>query len=533
MYTSGNSGTNINALNSAITNSPLVGNLDHWNFFQQQSSPGLATMMNYDVVMFFSNYATFTSWYTTARTDIGNELADFQDAGGGVITGMATYDLSSFYGDLFSLLGRYIDDDYGAFEKEVYPFGAGNLGDIHEPSHPVMEDIGGLSAQLIHSGDQDVTIGGGGMAAGMDGLRLASWTDGGAAIGVKELTNGARSVNYGGFAQTTGDYDQFIHNALAWSWGGFIPTPILDPELHTYADNGIYNVNIQVIDDDMWWDDSSGQPVFVGAGDQNDWISNNYVPVEIYNVDPVISRVRAYVEVELSVRVSGTKNTDLTMTLLENGAVIGQDTVTRDPGSPDIGGFPAVLEMTHGFDYELVLECVGGSGGNPAWIFDMHWPDGKYKELKFTFNDEHGWTQTIDNLKSFMVGHDVIFEADGSDAGSDDLAFVWVWGDSTPLGVNIYANDGGSVEGTSDEASVLFDQLPNRDPWFERSPNTIRSPDGGPISITDETTHIFSGSYYYFVNLNLIDDDVRDGYPTTELHLADGMDTDCIEVDMA
>jgi hypothetical protein len=537
LQVSGNSGTYINNLNTAILNCPLVETLDHYNWFQEQDSPGVTMMANYDVVISAINYAQFSSWYVPVKTRIGNELADYMDLGvGGVITLMATYDLSIYYGDLFSLTGRYVDDDYGAFEKETYPFGNGMLGDIHDPGHPVMEDVGDLTSNLIHSGDCDTTVGGGGMAAGMDGTRLASWTDNGAAVGVKELTNGMRSVNYGGFAQSVGDYDIFINNAIAWAWNGFIPTPVLDTVEHTYADNGIYNVNIQVIDDDMWWDDSSGEPIFVGTGDPNDWISNNYVPIEIYNVDPVISRVRAYVEIELSLRMSGNKHNTATLTLWENGMEYDSMTVYRDPGAPDVESFPATIEMTPGYYYEVTVEYDPDdlSGANPTWIFDTHWPDGKIKELKHTFNsnDPDDRTWVIPDFKSFMVGHDIIFEADGSDAGSDDLAFVWNWGDTTPFGVNIYAQDGGMVEGVSDEATVIFDQLPNRDPWFDRAPNTIRSPDGGPITVMDEITHVFTENYYFYVNLNLIDDDVRDGYPATELHLNDGTDIECVEIDL-
>ncbi len=104
------------------------------------------------------------------------------------------------------------------------------------------------------------------------------------------------------------------------------------------------------------------------------------------------------------------------MRLIENGANIGEVTVDRDPGSPDIGVLPVTLEMTKDFDYRLEIEYDPNdlAGANPTWIFTAHWPDGKFKELKHTFNsnDPSDRVWVIPNLKSMMLGHDVIFEAE-------------------------------------------------------------------------------------------------------------------------
>jgi hypothetical protein len=67
---------------------------------------------------------------------------------------------------------------------------------------------------------------------------------------------------------------------------------------------------------------------------------------------------------------------------------------------------------------------------------------------------------------------------------------------------------------------------------LNRTPNDQRSPDGGPIAVRDQNTHIFSEDYYFYVTLVVLDEDVDDGYPTTQLMLMDGTDADCVEIDL-
>jgi hypothetical protein len=320
----------------------------------------------------------------------------------------------------------------------------------------------------------------------------------------------------------------------------------LDKEIptftHNFMDNGIYYFDVQTLDDDMWWDFSGPQPVFVGppGEDPADWIKHNYVPIEVLNTDPVISpRISAYSELDLSIRMSGTKTHEATMSLVENGVEIGYCEVTRVPGAPNIGVISNVdLMVTKDFEYEVVItvDPQGDGGSNPTWLFDMVFPDGKYKEFKHTFNDEHGWTWTITDseLKGALLGHDIIFEATADDIGSDDLAFVWNFGDTTPHGIHLFANvnQGTAVEAVSDEATVIFDQLPNRDDPFDRDENNWRTPDGTPIAVTDSISHVFDAdqAYYYYVTLTVMDDDVCDGYPSTFLN-GGGYDMEFVEID--
>jgi hypothetical protein len=330
--------------------------------------------------------------------------------------------------------------------------------------------------------------------------------------------------------------------------GGNYPKNLIIPETHVYGDNGKYAVDIQLIDDDMLWDLSGPQPVFTGTGDPMDWMTHNVFEVEVENTDPVISSIKAYVEFDMSLRVSGTKQHTATLQLYDDGVPMGAPLVVeRDPGAPDFGAAPATLDLTKGHDYSIVVtvDPGDGGGGNPAWIYEMHFPDGKIKDFKHTFNDEHGWTWTITHseIMQALLGHDIIFQATAADAGSDDLAFIWNFGDSTPHGIHLYANMYYTpiftplpVNGASAESVSLFTQLGTaRDPYFEYSANDDRSPDMNPVMrLTDTITHVFDENqpYYYYVTLIVMDDDVEEPYESTELHPVSGIDVCYLELEL-
>jgi hypothetical protein len=543
----GNSGPDLNDLIDSLNAAPAVKTLDVRNFGQApygDDYPTLEEMHEYDAIVFCDNWA-LTSGDIADRTQFGDNLADYVDEGGGVFTFMMGHEIG-WAGDIWSIIGRYADDDYGAFEKATHPFSSGNLGTVYNPSHPMMNGVSRLFSPVLHGGSNTLTAG---------AELLADWTDGNEAIGAKDH-GFARTAHcslsiFAGYRRD--DFDTFVANTIEW----VMRKPKKDlvaPVPHTFADNGRYDVHLQVIDDDMWWDFASGYPVFVGpnmdandpGADPNNWIGGTVFPVNVDNTDPVISpNIRAYAQLDMRLRISGTKDCTAYMTLYEDGKDIGSTFVSRDPGSPDIGIMPSVeIEVTKGKEYMVYVKVEDGSGGNPTWIFDMVFPDGKFKEFKHTFNDEKGWDWTITDsmLKGALLGHDIIFEAEAFDDGSDDLAFIYNWGDSTPHGIHLYANvdQGTAVDAVSDEATVIFDQLGvdftsplHRDPAFDKDSNSVRSPDGGPISVMDSISHVFDENqpYYYYVTVIVMDDDVEDDYPSTQLHPSPGCDLFFMEID--
>jgi hypothetical protein len=134
-----------------------------------------------------------------------------------------------------------------------------------------------------------------------------------------------------------------------------------------------------------------------------------------------------YVDVDLYIRVTGTKGTTAIMMMgegglgnkdcdgLSEGCVMGkcdQDcgssscqcylknvtglSALRDPGPPDTDGVPARIYLSEDYDYrlEIIVEPNGKGGANPVTL-DIVLPDGEVKSLHHTFNDQHGWSWVI------------------------------------------------------------------------------------------------------------------------------------------
>ncbi len=99
--------------------------------------------------------------------------------------------------------------------------------------------------------------------------------------------------------------------------------------------------------------------------------------------------------------------------------------------------------------------------------------------------------------------------------------------------MHIFANKDPDVfVGVTDEATIIFNQDPDREPWFDRVPNTIRSPDGTAISIKDSISHVFDENQpaFIYVTLTVLDDDVGDGYPSP-YNNGGGYDMEFVEID--
>ena len=492
-----------------VRNVDLVGQMDNVDFLflSPAQIPTLDQMLGYDIIVFATNYATFSSTFELTRREIGNRLANYLDikgATGGVVTLMATYDNSPFYGDLFTLLGRYSDQDYGAFEKTTYGFSPGSLGEILQPTHPVMQGVTKLTSPFIHSGNYALTTG---------AQLLARWDDGNSAIGVKELANGARSVNSGGFsgqgsAICGGDCPKWLRNSFMWSSHTVVPTNDIAPQIHTYGDNGIYNVDLQLIDDDMgWsWDAAANAPTAIAGLEPT--ISHTYVPVEIYNEDPTIATpsVQAYLASNVCLRVAGKEWGTVVLKFFVDGVQSASVQVTRTPGSPNSQAKCTLARLDvlakHTFSSTVQFTPLSGktSGSNPFWVIVDPWrktnPGHGTTVFSGNFKVQNpaGWVKTmaLNNLVRHLIdsgrGAPVEFAATASDPGTDDLAFVWMWEDGTKQTIQIHKNADGSVaQGTlSDPQHLGFGE-----PFFDRSANTIRSPAGTMhFTVRDTAVHV-------------------------------------------
>jgi len=528
--TTGNTCASYTIIANMLLSMDLVGSVTGYNWFEALSAPTLAYMLQFDVILYGGEWASQGSpAFDAAKLLVGNRLADYLDAhGGGVVTFMATYDLSSTYGELFSLTGRYMDQDYGPFEKAVYPFANAALGTIHYPNHPVMKGVADVTSGTIHSGNLATTAG---------GLRLASWNDGGAAVGVNEKDGNKRSCAINAYTAAYGgaDASKLLRNCIGWVIGG-IPSAEIPAVTHVWGDNGLYTVDVTVIDDDMgWtWDAVGNAPVADPTYTQT--LAHRYIPISVNNVDPTIQSAAAYTNAKLCLRMSGNKGNDATLTVMGTDGSYSKVTTTREPGKPAVGCLPTLrIEMTPDTKYTLTIayDPRGDGGANPTWIFESTWPGGKMKELRYAFNSNDGPSvATIGNkeFKRLAIGSPLTFEAVATDPGSDDLVFAWAWSDLTPYNLHIYAHPGiFYTSATSDD----FNLLPFKEPKFIFADNSVRSPEYNPITAHDTATHTFDESqmpYFLYVTLIVADDD--SGNPYSSPYLWPGMDVEIVRIDL-
>jgi hypothetical protein len=529
----------VNTIVTQLTALLPLATIDIWEFYGPADGPAPADVLNeYQVVFIGINWAPFDG------DAVGDGLADYVDQGGAVVETVAAFHSTSGW---WGITGRWRDEEYQALEDSAALLNPGSAT-ILDPTHPIIDGSVGVVTsirQTLVNGMSSETPGTT-LIAEYSSAPCVAFYDYDTTPGAGRIV-GMNVFYYPGYF---GAQEAILAgNAIMWcSVGKTEPIPTFE---RLYQDNGIYYPDVQTIDDDMWWDWAPGdtEPTFVGpnrdpsdpGADPEDWIAHNYIPVEVLNTDPVISpRMRAYAQLDMSLRMSGTKTHEATMTLFENGAEIGYTEVTRVPGAPNVGVISnAEIVVSKGNEYEIFIKVdpMGDGGSNPTWLFDMVFPDGKFKQFKHTFNDEHGWEWTITSseLKGALLGHDIIFEAEADDVGSDDLAFLWNFGDTTPHGIHLFANvdQTTAVDAVSDEASVLFEQLPGRDAAFDKDDNTIRTPNGQSMSATDSISHVFDANqpYYYYVTLIVMDDDVEDDYPSTQLHPMPGCDMIFMEVD--
>ncbi len=259
------------------------------------------------------------------------------------------------------------------------------------------------------------------------------------------------------------------------------PVSVTESQTHTYGDNGVFTVTITALDDD------NGE-------------TSSTVDVKVENMAPTIESIKAFMYANLTLRVAGEKHHSVGARFFEDGEEISSGIVTRTPGNPDeqTATFANVkIDMTKSYtvlvDYLPNDPRVNGNvwGGNPVWI-DVEFEDGSTERLHHTFNvrqsdwDSDHWNH-IDpwevELVSYLCGHNITFEASASDPGSDDLTFLWDFGDGNTTGPNVYYNNG-------------------------LNPDPYPSPEINPIIVIDSTKHKYSSQGTYIVTIYVSDDDL-------------------------
>jgi len=250
-------------------------------------------------------------------------------------------------------------------------------------------------------------------------------------------------------------------HTIEWDFGdGSTASGSLNPT-HVYCDNGSYTVVLTVTDDD-------------GGSD------TDTVTVTINNVAPTAD-------------AGGDQTVDEGDTVTFSGSF-------TDPGTCD----------THTIEWDFGDGSTASGSLNPAHIYG----DNGIFTVTLTVTDDDGGvgvddlTVTVNNVAPTILAqsmeqpndefilpvvHTLDFDARATDPGSDDLTFVWDWGDGTH-DTHVYYNDG-------------------------IGPDPYPSPEVKPMDVTDTVSHVYMSPGDYVVALTITDDDGGTNTATQPVHV--------------
>ena len=172
------------------------------------TTPALADLMAFDAVLTWSNVNYFDS------TTLGDNLADYVDAGGGVV--VAVFSTSTANANR-SLQGRWISGGYEVIQSQGgSTTGPASLGPTLVPGHPTMAGVATLSATTAFRPTPTIAL--------VQGMRIAEWDDGAPLVAVGDNQSRIDLGLYppsnncsGAFWDFTTDGDVLVANALELS----------------------------------------------------------------------------------------------------------------------------------------------------------------------------------------------------------------------------------------------------------------------------------------------------------------------------
>ncbi len=158
--------------------------------------PTLADLLPYDVVLLIH-----AGVYADA-TAVGDVLADYVDAGGGVIMTLATFIQG------YAIEGRFAAQQYAPFNLGTGPEGSALLGDF-DADHPIMSGASVALGEVL--GNTTIAPGAHWVADWENGFPFIATTKGGQIV--------AMNVFFGDGQYWDGDIPLILHNTLHWVTG--------------------------------------------------------------------------------------------------------------------------------------------------------------------------------------------------------------------------------------------------------------------------------------------------------------------------
>jgi hypothetical protein len=150
------------------------------SLMEYYGTPTFGQLRSYDAVLVWSGGA-----YFRYPVQLGNNLADYVDSGGGVVMACLTA-LPAQYGE--GVQGRFNDENYWVIAPSINTAIPASLGKVYQPDNPVMRGVHsfyGGSSSLRYSG---------GIVDGA--ARIADWSDGTPLIAEKTM-NGISRIDLG------------------------------------------------------------------------------------------------------------------------------------------------------------------------------------------------------------------------------------------------------------------------------------------------------------------------------------------------
>jgi PKD repeat protein len=261
---------------------------------------------------------------------------------------------------------------------------------------------------------------------------------------------------------------------------------------HIYGDDGEYIVTLSV--------------TF-----SNNLTATDTCNITVLNVDPDVSIESATMDVEIGLRLAGSKWSNVGMTLYEDDVIIGYLEVERWPGNPDKnpsyvnGPLPTSLDLTKSYKAVVTYDPYPDSGdeikgdqpnngkdkknnaGNPVWI-TLTFLNGSMVKIHHTFNTQQSMIRDSDHwnhiepwevdINSNLTGCEFEVDYHVSDPGSDDEILTFTYGSQT-------------------ESITHLNNPPDPDPY--------PSPDVNPRDIIETAKLVYEGAGE--LSLNVKDDD--------------------------